>query len=251
MNLTALWAGLPRPAKIYLTVVGGVAVAGVGLAATVAATGTPFLAASPSPLPSPSPSSKSSAAQNYCNDFMSHLAANLGKKQDQVQKAISDSASQTLNDAVKKGDLTQKQADAIKARLNNGSLCARGFGPGIAGIGKEHEARAGASLAEYAKALGISDQELRQDLMNGQTVKDIASSKGLTEADFRSKLADAAKTDLDKQVSAGKLTQAQEDAVLQRIKNDPLPLWDKVMKRPNLPGRFMPKPTPSASSSST
>ena len=249
MNLTALWAGLPRPAKIYLTVVGGVAVAGVGLAATVAATGTPFLAASPSP--SPSPSSKASAAQTYCNDFLSHLAANLGKKQDQVQKAISDSASQTLNDAVKKGDLTQKQADAIKARLNNGGLCAKGFGPGIAGIGKQHEARPGASLTEYAKALGISDQELRQDLMNGQTVKDIASSKGMTEADFRSKLADVVKTDLDKQVSAGKLTQAQEDAALQRIKTDPLPLWDKVLKRPNVPGRFMPKPTPSAGSSST
>src|SRR5262245_36702579 len=133
MNLKSLWADVPRPARIYLGAVGGVAVAGVAVVATVAAAGMPLLAASPSPSPSASPG----ASQAYCNAFVGHLASNLGKSQDQVKKAISDAVSQTLNDAVKKGDLSQKQADAIKSRLGGGQVCAAGIEDGIARIGKE------------------------------------------------------------------------------------------------------------------
>lgn len=248
MNLKSLWADIPRPARIYLAAVGGVAVAGVAVVATVAATGMPLLAASPSPSPSASPGT----SQAYCNTFVGHLASNLGKSQDQVKKALSDAVSQTLNDAVKKGDLTQKQADAIKSRLGGSQVCAAGIGDGIAHIGKEpgKGARiphfAGASLGEYAKALGISEQELRQNLQSGKTVKDIAASKGMDEAAFRSKLVNVTKADLDKQVSAGNLTQKQEDAILQRLQNDPLPLWDRTPKVPARPSAPSPKPTPSS-----
>ena len=250
MSLKAIWMGLPRPARIYLTAVGGATIAGFAVVATVAATGTQ-LAASPSP--SPSPSSKSST-QAYCDRFVGHLATDLGKSQDQVNKAISDALNQTLSDAVKNGDLTQKQADAIKSRLGNGKVCAAGLERGIAGIGrlpgtKEGPRVAGASLSEIAKALGISDQELRQDLQSGKTVKDIAASKGMDETAFRAKLVSVTKSDLDKQVSAGKLTQQQEDMILQRLQNGPLPLWDRPLKRPHAPGT--PTQTPSPGTSST
>lgn len=248
MNLKSLWADIPRPARIYLGAVGGVAVAGVAVVATVAATGVPLLAASPSPSPSASPG----ASHAYCNAFVGHLASNLGKSQDQVNKALSDAVSQTLNDAVKKGDLTQKQADAIKSRLGGGQVCAAGVGDGIARIGKEPgkgarmHGMAGARLGEYAKALGISEQELRQNLQSGKTVKDIAASKGMDETAFRSKLVSVTKADLDKQVSAGDLTQKQEDAILQRLQNDPLPLWDRTPNLRPRPSAPSPKPTPSS-----
>ncbi len=247
MNLKAIWLGLPRPARIYLTAVGGALVAGVAIVTTGAATGASLVA---SPSPSPTPTSTSSA-QAYCNSFVGHLASDLGKSQEQVNKAISDALGQTLSDAVKKGDLTQKQADAIKARLGNGKVCAGILGRQIAGIGKPAPPGGGApragiaSLTEYAKALGISDQELRQDLMNGQTVKDVAASKGMDEAAFRAKLVSVTKADLDKQVAAGKLTQQQEDMILQRLQNGPLPLWDRTVKRPSTKS---PTATPSPTS---
>lgn len=246
MNLKAIWSGIPRPARIYLTAVGGAAIAGVAVVGTVAATGSP-LAASPSPSPSPS-----SSSQAYCNRFVGHIASNLGKSQDQVNKAISDALSQTLNDAVKNGDLTQKQADAIKARLSNGKVCAGGIEKGFGGIGRmgSHPAeRFGAvTTTEIATALGISEQELRQDLQGGKTLKDIAASKGMDEAAFRSKLVAAVKAELDKQVSAGKLTQQQEDMVLQRLQNGRLPEWDKSHKFPTAPGT---PGTPSPATTST
>ena len=248
MNLKAIWAGLPRPARIYVAAVAGAAVAGIAVVTTVAATG----AASPSPSPSqsPSPSPSSSSTQAYCNRFVGHIASNLGKSQDQVNKAISDALNQTLNDAVKNGDLTQKQADAIKARLGNGKVCAAGIEKGIGAIGgigrigKVPQLNPGArmnvggiSLSEIASALGISQQELRQDLDSGKTLKDIAASKGMDEAAFRAKLAMVVKADLDKRVAAGNLTQNQEDMILQRIQSGTLPLWDKPLTRP-----FMPAP---------
>jgi len=249
MSLKAIWMGLPRPARIYLTAVGGATIAGFAVVATVAATGTQ-LAASPSP--SPSPSSKSSSTQAYCDRFVGHLASDLGKSQDQVNKAISDALNQTLSDAVKNGDLTQKQADAIKSRLGNGKVCAAGLEKGIAGIGRPPIAkegpRGGATLSEIAKALGISDQELRQDLQSGKTVKDIAASKGMDETAFRAKLISVTKADLDKQVSAGKLTQQQEDMILQRLQTAPLPLWDQPLKRPRAPGAPAQPPSPQTGS---
>jgi hypothetical protein len=232
MNLKGIWMSLPRAARIYLSVVGALGVAGVATVVTVGATVTPLLAASPSPSPSPS------SGTDYCSRFTGHLASDLGKSQSQVQKAISDAINQTIDDAVKNGDLTRSQADAIKSRLTaKGSaqecaaiprIAGRG-GPGIGAPGFL-PARKGPGLDEYAKALGISQSELQQDLKSGKTVKDVAASKGMDEAAFRTALVNATRSDLDAQVKAGKITQKQEDAILQRIQNGPLPLWDRTIK---------------------
>jgi hypothetical protein len=239
MDIRSLWTTLPRAARVYLTAVGALSVAGVATVVTVVATSTPLLAASPSPSPS------AGNGQKYCGAFAGHLAANLGKSQSQVQSAVSSAISQTLNDAVKNGDLTQQQADAIKARLGSSGQSCAGI-PGIAGrhggfIGGFPRAEA-LGLNEVAKALGISQTELQQDLRNGQTVKDIAASKSMDEAAFRSKLASVTKADLDPQVAAGKITQNQENAILQRIQNGPLPLWDRTKRHE----RPQPSPIPSA-----
>jgi hypothetical protein len=249
MDIKSLWTGLPRAARVYVSVVAGLSVAAIAAVVTVAATNTPLLAAAPSPSPSASPG----AGQAYCGRFTQHVASNLGKSQSQVQKAISDAVNQTIDDAVKNGDLTQSQANAIKARVgaSGGQACAGGLrglpGIGRGGFGAFPRAGAG-SLDEIARALGISTTELRQDLQSGKTVKDVAASKGMDEAAFRGKLASVTKTDLDQQVKAGNLTQKQEDSVLQRIQSGTLPLWDRPrLHLPERPGPgASPAPTPTA-----
>jgi hypothetical protein len=248
MDLKAFWTSLPRAARVYVTVVGAVGVAGVAAFVTGAATGTPLLAASPSPSPSPG------SGTNYCNRFTGHLAANLGKSQSQVQKAISDAISQTIDDAVKNGDLTQSQASAIKAKVgsNTGAQCAgglRGLPRAIGGAGRLGPFFGGArfnELNEVAKALGITTAQLQQDLQGGKTVQQLASAQGMDENAFRSKLASVTKSDLDQQVKSGNLTQNQENALLQRIQNGPLPLWSGAPPRRFGP-RTPPSPVPSPS----
>ncbi len=231
MNAKALWAGIPRAAKIYLGAVGVAAIAGVVVVATVAAA---------SPPPSPKPSGSSSTDTAACDKFLGHLASNLGKSPGQVPKANAHAENQTLDDAAKAGPLTQQQADAIKAKQgsNPKAVCA-GVPGGVGHKGLPGPGIAKVALADYAAALGISEAELRQDLKDGKTVKDVAASKGMDESAFRTKLVAAVKADLDKQVAAKKITQQQEDSALQRLQNGPLPLWDRPA-----PNRKRPAPTP-------
>ena len=73
----------------------------------------------------------------------------------------------------------------------------------------------------------------------GAQLNEIAAAKGMNEQQFRDAFAAAVKADLDQQVKSGKLTQQQEDAILNRVKNGPLPFWN---------GRPAgPRPAPSAS----
>ena len=217
---------LPRSIKFYLGIAGALVAAGVVVTLTAAATGVhanTLAATTTKPSASPGAAAK---RQAYCDSFINHLASNLGKKPADVQKAASSALDQTLADAVKAGDLTQQQADAIKARQSGKQTCSgalAGLRPGGAGT---H-----VGLTAYAKVLGISQQELKQDLASGKTVKDVAASKGMDEATFRNNLVNSVKADLDARVKAGKLTQQQEDNVLNRLKTGPLPLWDKPAKR--------------------
>jgi uncharacterized protein YidB (DUF937 family) len=234
---------LPRTPKFYLGIVGALLAAGSVVTVTSAASGLQAVpAASASPKPSGSPSAAQAKRQAYCTGFVNHLATDLGKKPDQVNKAISDALSQTLADAVKAGDLTQQQADAIKARKTGSNVCSSA----LAGIGHGAKARARVGVAEYAKALGISQQELKQDLAAGKTLKDLAASKGMDETTFRNNLVNAVKSDLDPRVASGKLTQQQEDTILNKLKTGPLPLWDRPAKRAGAGAQKNPTPSPSA-----
>ncbi|MBJ7598668.1 MAG: hypothetical protein DLM67_26365 [Candidatus Nephthysia bennettiae] len=230
----------PRTPKFYLGIVGALLAAGSVVTVTSAASGLGAApAASASPKPSASPSAAQAKRQAYCTGFVNHLASDLGKKPDQVNKAISDALSQTLADAVKAGDLTQQQADAIKARKNGSNVCSSA----LAGIGHGARAKARIGMAEYAKALGISQQELKQDLAGGKTLKDVAASKGMDETTFRNNLVNAARSDLDPRVASGKLTQQQEDTILNKIKTGPLPLWDRPAKRAGAAPTASPSPS--------
>ena len=247
MDLKAFWTSLPRAARVYLTAVGGVTLAATAAVVTGAATGTPLLAASPSPSPSPG------SGTNYCSRFTGHVASNLGKSQSQVQKAISDAINQTIDDAVKNGDLTQSQASAIKSRIGssaNAGQCLGGVrgipGIGRGGFGPDFRGGRFNELNEVAKALGITTAQLQQELQRGKTVQQLASAQGMDEAAFRSKLAGATKADLDQEVKSGTITQNQENAILQRVQDGPVPLWNGPPPRRFGPGKG-PVPTPSPS----
>lgn len=71
-------------------------------------------------------------------------------------------------------------------------------------------------IAVYAQKLGISVEDLNARLVKGETMAQIASSKGLTADQFTTLMADARSQAIDQAVKNGTLTQVQADWMKQR-----------------------------------
>lgn len=78
-----------------------------------------------------------------------------------------------------------------------------------------------------AQVLGIKPEELRADLKAGKNVGELAQAKGITKDQFADRLATAAKPGLDKLVDTHKITAAQEQLALQRIRAGHIPFWSR------------------------
>jgi len=227
----------PRHLRLAAFAAGAVALAGAAVYITASAAGF-NLSANRGSTPTgqaslaSAPDTKGGPGSAACTDFISHFASDLGTTQAKVDSAFQQAAAQTLADEVKSGELTQAQADAIKAKLAGRQPCA--LASGLAPTAKAGTAQYTQPLmTAAASALGITPQQLRTDLAGGMTLAQIAAAQNppVTEDQFRTRLIANIKPLLDKAVTDNKLTSAQEQQILQRLQTGPIPFWDKPMKR--------------------
>jgi hypothetical protein len=113
-----------------------------------------------------------------------------------------------LDPLVADGTITQEQEDKVLGALENAAPMDHHGGPGGPG---GH--MLGAGMDVVANALGITTDELKTDLQNGQSIADIAKAKGVDPATVVQAITDAANTKLDEAVASGKLTQDQADKI--------------------------------------
>src|SRR3954452_10516796 len=104
---------------------------------------------------------------------------------------------------VKDGTLTQAQADKVATTLDQ--KLPQG-GHGGHGFGRPN-------LDTAASALGMTEDQLGQQLQSGKSLADVAKSKNVSVNTLLSKLVTAAQNDLAAAVKAGRLTQAQADSL--------------------------------------
>jgi hypothetical protein len=120
---------------------------------------------------------------------------------------------------VKDGTITQTQADAVRKAIQDARPAGGPGGPGGHGHGPR-SGLGGFGLAEgksvvdaAATALGITSDDLMQQVMNGSTVAKIAESKNVP----LNTVVDAAVKEItakiDAAVTAGNLTQAEADKI--------------------------------------
>lgn len=166
--------------------------------------------------------------KKYGDLYLQKLAASLGVTTDKLTGSIKDAALAVVDQQLADGKLTQAQADAIKVQINEqatngtfdygvpfggrhgGEMHGPGHGgPGF-GIGSP------AVMAAIATKLGLTIDELHDQLRGGKTLLALATEKNVSEADLRATIVAALKTELDAAVKAGKLTQAQADTILQQ-----------------------------------
>ncbi|MEZ5098234.1 MAG: hypothetical protein R3C15_00140 [Thermoleophilia bacterium] len=167
---------------------------------------------------------------------LADVAAAQGKTTDGLKQAIVDAAKASLAEAVADGKLTQGQADAATAQLERRAddLIA-GTGPGAFGRGPgrggpggghghgrghEHGHRGiGIGLDAAATYLGLTEQELAQQLRSGQSLADVAAAQGKTTDGLKQALTAAAEARLDEEVGEGDLTQEQADAMIEQLQS--------------------------------
>jgi hypothetical protein len=173
------------------------------------------------------------AEQAVLDDAAKRLNVSSAKLHD----ALAAAQDAGLDRAVKDGLLTQKQADAIKARRKaSGSvlggpgggprfrggpdfpggpgLRGRPGGPGGPGPGPHLRL---SLFDDLAVALGTTQAKLFEQLRAGTSVADVAKANGKSLADVHAAVKSAVKTRADKAVADGDLTQKQADAVVARV----------------------------------
>jgi len=80
-------------------------------------------------------------------------------------------------------------------------------------------------LRAEAQALNLTTRQLRQDLRSGTSVEQLASKAGMDKAQFTTAVVSKLKPMLDKLVSAGRINQSQENALIARVQKGFLPGW--------------------------
>ena len=181
-----------RKQKLVAAGVAAVAVAGGGAAVAASKFG--------------SPSEESTAV---VNDAANRLGVQPSALSDALKKALED----CVDAAVAAGRLTQAQGDEMKSRIESGA-----FPLFFGGRPGSFHHRGFGGLDAAATSLGSTTDELRTQLESGKTLAQVAQAKGKSVDGLIQAMVDAAKTRLDAAVTAGRLTQTQEDSILASLK---------------------------------
>jgi transposase len=169
---------------------------------------------------------------------IAEIAQAKGVSLSTVVDAVVAAETERLKQAVTDGRLTQAQADTMLANLKltlpshlqtkpvtglpNGGKGGRGFG------------RGGANSAAIAKALGITEAELRTEIQAGKTIAQIAQAKGVSISTVVDAVVAAETERLKQAVTDGKLTQAEADAKIANLKTN---LPNQFQQTMPLPGK--------------
>jgi len=179
---------------------------------------------------------------------IAEIAAEKNVSLDAIVNAIADEYKRQLDTAVAVGRLTQAQADTLLANLR-ATLPAQlqvkpvvGLQPGFKGgkgIGRGWSRgqkggfglTRGIPLSVAAEALGMTSSDLLAELRQGKSIADVAKEKDVSLDKVREAVVNAVKRDLDAAVSAGRITQARADAMLETLKAN-LPLLLQLKRVP-------------------
>ncbi len=138
-------------------------------------------------------------------------AKQLGVEPSALSNALKTALKNRVDAAVAAGRLTKEQGDELKARIDAGEVPLFG-GLHHGGLGHFEQLDA---AADY---LGITEAQLRADLAAGKTLAQVAEDRGKSVDGLIQAMTDAVKERLDAAVTAGRITQAQADAVLADVK---------------------------------
>jgi hypothetical protein len=149
--------------------------------------------------------------------IINDAANRLGVTPSALSDALKAAFKARIDAAVANGTITKARGDELKARIDSGDVPFFGA-PGLRG-GPFHgpgHALFGA-LDAAATYLGVSESSLRESLMNGKSLAQIAKDKDKSVDGLVDAIVAAERKELAAAVSAGRLTDAQRDSIEQEL----------------------------------
>jgi hypothetical protein len=161
------------------------------------------------------------------SSFFDAVARHLGVSSEELEDATKAAAIDQVNRALEDGRITEEQAEALRSRIESGEapwLLGPGFfgfrghaGPG--GPGPDHSFLPFLhdKLTPAASYLGLTEEELLEQLRGGKSLADVAEAEGKSVDGLKKAILDGARSALDEAVANERLTQEQADAIYERL----------------------------------
>ena len=168
-------------------------------------------------------------AAEYCADFRRAFAANLGVDESALAPAAKAAALATIDAAVADGTMTTARGDRLKARIEAAEADGCALLAGRLGAVRDAAgpARVRAALgvvqdgvSAAARALGVTPAELGARLKAGDSLKAVASEKGVPYETVTAAVIASVQADLAAAVAAGTIKQARADRILARLERN-------------------------------
>jgi len=163
----------------------------------------------------------SKASTSRSDSFLGRVAAHLGISTQKLQDATKAAAIDQVNADLEAGRITKAQADAMKARIEQGEVPLFFGGPhrfgdfGHRGIPFGRRGH----LSAAADYLGLTPLQLMQRLASGQSLADVAKAQNKSVDGLKKAILDGAKKDFDQAVKDGMMTEAQAKQELSELES--------------------------------
>ena len=163
-------------------------------------------------------------------ELLSRVAQRLGVSVEELKKAISASELEMLDEAVAEGRISLCRAERVRQHIQEGRLFL---------FARPHRPHPGRALVLYAAAetLDMRPRELRAELMEGQSIAQVAEARDISRAELKAGILSEAEERLDGAVDNGRLTRERADEALQRLREN----IDRIID-------FAPCPAPASTS---
>jgi hypothetical protein len=151
--------------------------------------------------------------------LLNDVADQLGVEPSELTDALKTALKNRVDEAVADGRLTEAQAREIKERIDAGDVPFFGFGLGGGPMLHHHGPGPLGGFDAAADYLGVTEEQLRDALADGESLADVAKSEGKTVDGLVDALVADAKEKLAQAVEDGRLTQAQRNAIQEDLED--------------------------------
>ena len=144
------------------------------------------------------------------DSFIAKTAEKLGISTEELTTAMSNAQFDLIDEAVANGKLTTDEAAKLKARVGEyGPLSVLRLRHGKDGAGVCRGAKL--VIGAAADVLHMERADIVSAIRSGQSLAEIAQSKGMSAEDFKAALLQSVKAKLDAKVADGTISQQQAD----------------------------------------